>query len=78
MLITLAPVFLSPACSGNDVKLVDGFSGSDGRVEVCVNGEWSGICDYEWDVNDALVICRQYGLATASETFIKINLVTTE
>ena len=64
-------------CTGNDVRLVDGFvgDGSDGRVEVCLNGQWSGICDSQWDTNDAIVICSQIGFPTTSETQIHVGSV---
>ncbi|XP_068679351.1 uncharacterized protein [Montipora foliosa] len=40
-----------------------------GRVEISKDGEnWGTICDQDWDLNDALVICRQltYSFAEAA------------
>ena len=44
-----------------DVRLVDGSTPHDGRVEICFNGFWGGVCSYNWDANDAKVVCQQLG-----------------
>ena len=48
-------------CSEGEVRLVDGRTEKDGRVEICLNGFWGSVCDVNWDERDARVVCRQLG-----------------
>ena len=50
------------------MRLADGLSEIEGRVEICYNGEWGSICDNHWGVSDAMVACRQLGLPTERKT----------
>ena len=54
-------------CTHGDVRLADGCHNFEGRVEVCVHGEWETVCGDSWDNNDARVVCRQLGYANASK-----------
>ena len=57
--------FLIKACPEGDVRLLEGSSSLEGRVEVCKNGAWGTVCDDGWGKVDATVVCRQLGLSVA-------------
>ena len=50
---------ITAECDENDVRLAAGGTPNDGRVEICLNGEWGSVCHHKWDVRDAEVVCRQ-------------------
>ena len=50
-------------CTHGDVRLANGSSALEGRVEVCINGVWGTICGLYWNQNNTKVVCRQLGLS---------------
>ena len=48
-------------CTNGDVRLVDGSTPYEGRVEICINHAWGTVCDRNWGPADANVVCKQLG-----------------
>ena len=44
-----------------DVRLLEGATKREGRVEFCKDNAWGTVCDYGWGTMDAMVVCRQMG-----------------
>ena len=52
-------VILGTAACDPNVRLVDGYTHHQGRVEVCVNGQWGTVCNIQQEMTEA--ICFQLG-----------------
>ena len=51
-----------PNCDDGDVRLRDGETVLEGRVEVCVNHAWGSVCSQGFTEAEAEVVCSQIGL----------------
>ena len=49
------------------VRLVDGGTPLEGRVEVRINGEWGEVCNFLWDIEDANILCAYLDFPYALE-----------
>ena len=68
---------LQASCVDGDIRLFDGPSPLEGRVEICMNRAWGTVCNNSFSSSDAEVVCIQLGyrfkgssVLTYSETSI--------
>ena len=66
VIMTPSPPF--PFVAGA-VRLIGGSNSSEGRVEIYNSGQWGTICDDGWNINDAIVVCKELGFPTALSSF---------
>ena len=59
----------SPLNSGPfDIRLADGPTPAEGRLEVYHDALWGTVCDDGFDLNDGTVACRQLGYDYSNDT----------
>ena len=67
-ILTILAVPGNNTCETGAVRQVNGTKLA-GRVEVCFNGLWGTVCEFEhWSSLEASVVCRQIGLGSDSSS----------
>ena len=70
------------------VRLVDGPTDNEGKVEVYYSDQWNRVCGDRWNITEAEVVCRElsfgrptqafYGSGSFQECLRNVNCVGTE
>lgn len=51
----------APTYPDGSIRLVGGKTAADGNVEIFYKGRWGSICDDEWDIREAYIVCKMLG-----------------
>ena len=75
-LYSIPPPDPSFSCTDGELRLRDGATEFEGRVEICSDNLFGTICSVGWDGNNAAVVCGQLGYPTESELIVVPSFTT--
>ena len=55
---------VSGPCRDGELRLEGANYDSEGRVQICFNNTWGTVCDSNWGISEATVVCRQLNFST--------------
>ena len=55
-------------CTDGDIRLVDGSTNYEGRVEICINKAWGTITYFYGSNNEAQTVCNQLGYSATGKS----------
>ena len=61
-------------CTDGDIRLVDGSTNYEGRVEICINKAWGTITYFYGSYNEAQTVCNQLGYSATGKSNEVVDL----
>ena len=62
-------------CNDWDLRVMDGASVREGRVEICFNNAWGTICNENYGVTDARILCSQLNFESKQYLLLSRNRI---
>ena len=69
VIVFIADVAVSANATDGSIRLTGGSGPDNGRVEIYYLERWGTVCNNNWGLLDATVVCRQLGYSNASSTY---------